>query len=162
MILIGLGSSLPFCALPPQQVIGAAISAINVFAPVCARSRLFASPAWPDPSDPAFANAVIAVEWGGDPETLLAALHRVEDAFGRIRSAKNAPRTLDLDLLAFNDERRPPGGGLTLPHPALAARDFVLAPLADIAPDWRHPDTGMTPGQMLAALENRTAEPVSG
>jgi 2-amino-4-hydroxy-6-hydroxymethyldihydropteridine diphosphokinase len=82
---------------------------------------------------------------------LLELLHAIETAFGRVRSRPNAPRPLDLDLLAYGDAIMT-GQGLELPHPRLAARRFVLEPLAEIVPGWRHPVTGQTPGQMLAAL----------
>lgn len=154
MILIGLGSSLPFCGSPPQEILRLAIRAIGRFAPVAAVSRFYASPAWPDPSDPPFVNAAISVESGLSPEAMLAALHEVENAFGRSRVRKNAPRTLDLDLLAHGRfaGRGPTGRGPILPHPRLAERDFVLAPLCDIAPDWISPASGLTPRQMRAAL----------
>ena len=159
MILIGLGSSLPFCGSAPQEILRLAIRSIGRFAPVSAVSRFYASPAWPDPSDPPFVNAAIAVATGLAPEALLAALHEVEDAFGRRRGKKNAPRTLDLDLLAYGrlTGRGPSGRGPALPHPRIAERDFVLAPLCDIAPDWVSPATGLTPVQMLAALGRASA-----
>ena len=151
---------MPFCDMPPAEVVTTAITAVGVFVPVTSRSRLYASPAWPDPSDPAFVNAVIAVDWAGPPVRLLDRLHRVEAAFGRVRSLKNAPRTLDLDLLAFGEEisAEPP----ILPHPGLESRDFVLAPLCDIAPDWRSPASGRSARQMLEGLEKCAARPVSG
>lgn len=151
---------MPFCDMPPADVVSSAITAIGVFAPVTARSRLYASPAWPDPSDPDFVNAVIAVEWPGEPARLLESLHRVEAAFGRVRSKKNAPRTLDLDLLAFGEEIS--AEAPVLPHPRLESRDFVLAPLCDIAPDWRSPASGRSAREMLDALEKCAARPISG
>lgn len=167
MILIGLGSSLPFCGSAPQETLRLAIRAIGRFAPVSAVSRFYASTAWPNPSDPPFVNAAIAVTSRLSPDALLAALHQVEDAFGRKRGKKNAPRTLDLDLLAYGrlagtwfSGGGSAGTGLILPHPRMAARDFVLAPLCDIAPDWVSPATGLTPCQMLAALSAVTAVPI--
>lgn len=163
MILIGLGSSLQFCGSAPQEILRLAIPSIACFAPVSAISRFYVSPAWPDPSDPPFVNAAIAVATGLSPDALLAALHDVEDAFGRRRGRKNAPRTLDLDLLAYGRLTgcSPTGRGPTLPHPGMADRDFVLAPLCDIAPDWVSPATGLTPRQMLAALGRVTAAPIA-
>jgi 2-amino-4-hydroxy-6-hydroxymethyldihydropteridine diphosphokinase len=85
-------------------------------------------------------------------------LHRIESDYGRTRSAKrNAPRTLDLDLIDYDGrvEEGPP----LLPHPRLADRAFVLIPLSDIAPDWRHPVTGHSVTELVAALreESRAA-----
>lgn len=155
MILIGLGSSLPLCGSPPEEIFRLAIRAIENFAPVSAVSRFYASPAWPDPSDPSFVNAAISVSTDLSAEDLMAALHEVEAAFGRRRGRKNAPRTLDLDLLSYRAlvGKGPSGRGPVLPHPRIAERDFVLAPLSDIAPDWVCPSTGKTPREMLSALK---------
>jgi len=163
MILIGLGSSLPFCGSAPQETLRLAIRAIGRFAPVSAVAKFYASQAWPNPSDPPFVNTSIAVTGRLSPEVLLAALHQVEDAFGRKRGKKNAPRTLDLDLLAYGRLTASGlgGTGLMLPHPRMAERDFVLAPLCDIAPDWVSPATGLTPRQMLASLSRVTVVPIA-
>lgn len=113
-------------------------------------SSLYGSPAWPNPADPPFVNAALGLLSAPPPATLLAALHGIEAAFGRRRALKNAPRTLDLDLLAYGGLRS--DGPLLLPHPGLESRDFVLAPLAEIAPDFRSPASGRTIAGLLAAL----------
>jgi 2-amino-4-hydroxy-6-hydroxymethyldihydropteridine diphosphokinase len=106
-----------------------------------------------------------------EPEEILAALHRIEARFGRERISRWAGRTLDIDLLAVGDlvapdsatfsywQNLPPSeqariapDKLILPHPRLAERAFVLVPLADVAPQWRHPVTGQSVTEMLAAL----------
>lgn len=103
-------------------------------------SRLWRSLAWPDPADPPFVNAVMQVETPMQPVELMQVLHDVEDEAGRVRDGRrNAPRILDLDLLAYgrtvlNDE-----SGLILPHPRAADRAFVMGPLSEILPDWIHP-----------------------
>jgi 2-amino-4-hydroxy-6-hydroxymethyldihydropteridine diphosphokinase len=162
MILIAIGSSLPFCGSAPQETVARAIRAIGQIGPVAAVSRFYESPAWPDASDPAFINAAIALGDAPPAPELMAVLHAVEAAFGRRRDRRNAPRTLDLDLIAYRqlvvDESA--GGGLVLPHPGIAARDFVLAPLFDIAPDWVHPVTGRTVREMLGRLDVVTAIPL--
>ena len=108
---------------------------------VVARSSWWMSMAWPDPSDPPFLNGVAFVRSAHDAHGLMAALGRIEDAFGRERGRKNAPRTLDLDLIAYG---RLSGEteGLIVPHPRAAERLFVMGPVAEIAPDWRHPTSG--------------------
>ena len=107
----------------------------------------------PASDQPWYQNAVIEVATELSPHKLLATLHEVEEAFGRGRSGANAARMIDLDLLDFRGEIAPESPGrATLPHPRLATRGFVLRPLADLAPDWRHPVTGEPIQGLLAAL----------
>ncbi|MEI9889458.1 MAG: 2-amino-4-hydroxy-6-hydroxymethyldihydropteridine diphosphokinase [Caulobacteraceae bacterium] len=84
------------------------------------------------------------------PEAALEALHRIEAAFGRDRGAANAPRTLDLDLIALGRTVRE-GPSIVLPHPRAGERLFVMGPLAEIAPDWRHPLTGQSAEKLASA-----------
>ena len=110
---------------------------------VIARSGWWRSAAWPDPAEPAYRNGVVLVETDLSPRDTLDALHAIEREFGRARHEINAARTLDLDLIAFGrlvvDEP-----GLTVPHPRAHERLFVIGPLAEIAPAWRHPLSGET------------------
>ena len=110
---------------------------------VLARSSWWRSAAWPDPADPPFVNGVAIVSTAHDPHVLMATLGRLEEAFGRERGRVNAPRTLDLDLIAYG---RLSGDldGLILPHPRAAERLFVMGPMAEIAPAWIHPTAGKT------------------
>ena len=88
---------------------------------------------------PLFANAVIAIETGLSPEQLLRELAQIEDNMGRVRAEANGPRVIDLDILIFGDEEIA-SDELTVPHPGLLERDFVVTPLLDIAPRLRLPD----------------------
>ena len=105
-------------------------------AALLARSSDYATPPWGEANQPRFINACIEIETALDPHALLFTLQKVEQKFGRDRSKEHrwGPRTLDLDLIAYDDVRldRPE---LTLPHPRLFERAFVLVPLAEIAPD---------------------------
>src|ERR1700736_2988934 len=101
-----------------------------------ARSSDYATPPWGDEHQDRFINACVEIETSLDPHALLFTLHRIEKKFGRDRSNEKrwGPRTLDLDLIAYDDVslQKPE---LTLPHPRLFERAFVLVPLAEIAPD---------------------------
>ena len=151
MILISLGANLPSSAGPPAATLKAALDRLEEQGvKILSVSSFYESPAWPDPAEPAFINAVAAIETALPPAALLALLHRVEAQFGRTRSRPNAPRSLDLDLLDYDGLATEEG--LTLPHPRIAERGFVLVPLAEIAPGWRHPVTGARAGDLASAL----------
>jgi 2-amino-4-hydroxy-6-hydroxymethyldihydropteridine diphosphokinase len=111
------------------------------------------------PPQPRYLNAVLEVETTRTPESLLGLLREVEQRAGRTRDLRWGPRTLDLDLLLFDDRivRTP---GLTLPHPAMAWRRFVLAPLAELRPDLPVPGTDSTVGRLLAEAPELDIAPI--
>lgn len=117
-------------------------------------SRLYRTPAWGRTEQPDFINAVALVDTTMPARELLDALLAIERSFGRVRldGERWGPRTLDLDLIDYHGliRRDPPP---VLPHPGIAERIFVLAPIAEIAPDWRHPETGLTAAAMLRRLD---------
>lgn len=158
MILLGLGSNLPTAAYGgPRENCEAALAALAAEGvAILRRSRWYESAPVPPSDQPWFVNGVAAVATGLSPEACLALCHRIERRFGRERRQKNASRTLDLDLLAWDDRRLEGGSaGVTVPHPRLHERAFVLLPLAEVvAPDWRHPTLGLT----LEALIRRLAQ----
>jgi 2-amino-4-hydroxy-6-hydroxymethyldihydropteridine diphosphokinase len=98
-----------------------------------------------------FLNAAVAGEFEGTARELLATLLTLERQHGRERPHAGAARTLDLDLIFFGEERVEESG-LVVPHPRFRDRRFVLAPLADVAPDWRDPVTGLTVRELLERL----------
>jgi 2-amino-4-hydroxy-6-hydroxymethyldihydropteridine diphosphokinase len=151
MILIALGANLPFRGSPPAQTLRAALETLgdNGIATVKV-SCFYETEAWPNPADPPFVNAVVAVRTSRQPIELLRALHEIESIYGRVRGETNVPRTLDLDILDYDG--RIEAGPPILPHPRLSARGFVLVPLADVAPGWCHPVTGKSVSQLLDAL----------
>lgn len=151
MIVIALGGNLPSHVGLPQQTLKAALAFLSQQGVnVVAVSSYYVTPAWPDPSEPFYVNAVAQIQTELTPAVLMQLLHETETAFGRVRSTRNAARTLDLDLLDY--ESRVEAGPPRLPHPRIAERAFVLTPLADVAPSWRHPQTGRTAQELLAAL----------
>ncbi len=151
MIVIALGANLPSRAGAPRETLKAALDELSRSGVrIDAVSFYCVTKAWPDPADPPFVNAVARIATTLLPADLMELLHQVETKFGRRRAAKNAPRTLDLDLLDYDG--RIESGPPRLPHPRLSERGFVLVPLEDIAPGWRHPVTGQTVAALIAAL----------
>ena len=155
---IALGSNVAGRFASPADAVEAAIRAIQCAEIIqISRSRLYRSPAWPDPADPEFVNAMISVETSLAPDALLSRLHSIEVEFGRERREVNAPRTLDLDIVDYAGRISTPGESPMLPHPRLSDRAFVLLPLAEIAPDWRHPVTGTRIADLIRALPDPQA-----
>ena len=141
MIFIAVGANLPSARFgPPKATCEAALMAINSNkVKVLRRSRWYRSAPVPVSRQPDFINGVAELETTLSPEALLEQLHRIEDNLGRVRRETNEARAIDLDIIAYNDlvteaDQRP-----TLPHPRMHERAFVVIPLLEIAPNWRHP-----------------------
>jgi 2-amino-4-hydroxy-6-hydroxymethyldihydropteridine diphosphokinase len=155
---IALGSNLG----NREETLAAATNRLGRLGRVQACSSLYETEPVGFHNQPAFLNAVLALETKLEPLPLLHALLTIEKELGRDRSqgVVNGPRTLDLDLLLMGDLLLE-GKELTLPHPALVRRRFVLAPLAEIAPHLRHPQRNQTIAELLARLpddgENRVS-----
>lgn len=155
-IFVGLGANLGDAAAS----IRAAVAALGGLPQtrLIAASFLYRS-APVDADGPDYVNAVAELRSEIDPETLLAQLQGLEQRFGRERPYRHAPRTLDLDLLSYG-ERRLVSATLTLPHPRMHLRRFVLAPLVDVAPGCRLAD-GRTATQALAASTDPPVERIA-
>lgn len=157
MILLGLGGNLPHIKFgAPQDTLEVALETLEARgARAAKRSRWYRTAPVPDVGQPSYTNAVAELETTLDPGDLLALLLAVEAEFGRVRSARNASRSIDLDLLAYHDHIRwaeAAPEGLEIPHPRLHERAFVLVPLAEIAPSWRHPVFGTNVSDLIAGL----------
>ncbi|MFL6845507.1 MAG: 2-amino-4-hydroxy-6-hydroxymethyldihydropteridine diphosphokinase [Allosphingosinicella sp.] len=148
---IALGSNRRSRHGSPAATVRAAASAIGAKS----LSSVHLTPAF-GPAGRSFANAAALVESDLDPPALLARLKQVERDFGRRRGRRWGPRVLDLDIVLWS-EGAWATGGLIVPHPEYRNRDFVLAPLAEIAPGWRDPLTGATIRQLRHRLACRGA-----
>ena len=131
---IGMGSNQASQAGSPEATLAAAAERLESLGRIAARSSLYSTEPVGFADQPRFLNAVIALETDLDPHALLQELLRIELEFGRDRSAgvRNRPRTLDLDILIYGDQRISEPG-LEIPHPRMEERDFVLIPLLELA-----------------------------
>jgi 2-amino-4-hydroxy-6-hydroxymethyldihydropteridine diphosphokinase len=154
MILIGLGSNVDGPWGTPRETVLRALRVLDEWPTrLLKASQLIVSAPFGKTNQPPFVNAVVLIDTHLPPEGLMRHLHAVEREAGRRRRQRWGPRTLDLDLLDYHGLiRRYP---LILPHPGISERDFVLAPLAEIAPRWRHP---INRKSALAMLHRRHAK----
>lgn len=177
---LGLGANLPRGSQTPEMTIKAAIKALEGTSfKVTNCSGFYVTKPVPLTDQPDFINCVVVGETDVPPKDLLDICHKVEARFGRERHDRWSARTLDIDILAVADTVLPSPGEwqdivsssadgsvppLTLPHPRLHERAFVLQPLAEIAPDWLHPQLGQTSKELLQALsmsDRRSVRPFS-
>jgi 2-amino-4-hydroxy-6-hydroxymethyldihydropteridine diphosphokinase len=150
-VVVALGSNLAGDFASSEALLEAALALFpQAGLPVLARSAWWRSAAWPDPAGPEYRNGVAIVEAKGGPRGVLEALLCMEEQLRRSRGQRNAPRTLDLDLIAFG-RQVVEAPDLVLPHPRAHDRRFVMGPLAEIAPAWRHPVSGRTAAELAAS-----------
>lgn len=151
--LIAFGGNLPWRDIAPEALMPKMLDALD--APdlrIVARSSLWRTPAWPDPSGPEYVNGAARIDTSLSPGDLLDRLHGTERSFGRQRDGdRNQSRTLDLDIIDYGG-RVVTNERLSLPHPRASQRAFVLLPLREVVPDWRDPVSGQGIDALIAAL----------
>ncbi|MDF2366010.1 2-amino-4-hydroxy-6-hydroxymethyldihydropteridine diphosphokinase [Sneathiella sp.] len=156
MILIGLGANMPHPDYSdPLNTLTEVVRRFRGVLHVARQSSWYRSAPVPASDQPWFVNAVLAVETDMSEDDLLQMLHKIERDFGRIRRQRWEARVLDLDLLAYHDritENQDQLAGPVLPHPHMQERAFVLAPIHEIAPGWRHPVSGLRASELLKML----------
>ncbi len=153
MILIGVGGNLPSTLGGPLATCQAALARLDAGGvKVEAVSPWYETAPVPVSDQPWFVNAVARVATALSPADLLQLMHDVEADLGRIRTVRNAARVVDLDLLAYGDMVNTGPEAPLLPHPRLHERAFVLLPLRDVAPNWRHPALGLGVAELIARL----------
>jgi len=155
VILIGIGGNQESARFgPPRETLSAALAAVREQGvKILTRSGWYLTEPVPRSDQPWFVNAVVSLATELGAKDLLNALQATERQFGRVRGEPNAPRILDLDILDYQGEVMDTTS-LVLPHPRLHERRFVLIPIAEIAPDWRHPILELTAVQLLAQLSS--------
>jgi 2-amino-4-hydroxy-6-hydroxymethyldihydropteridine diphosphokinase len=157
MIVIAFGSNLPGPWGTPRQTIERAVQALAAEGVVLVQlSTVLETAPYGKPNQPDFVNAVAVVATHKSPDALMRSLHMIERRAGRKRGRRWGPRTLDLDLIDYHGLVRRKASlditPLVLPHPGLSLRSFVLEPMAEIAPRWRHPITRQTAKEALRQL----------
>lgn len=170
--LVLIGSNQRWSEYTPKHILKKVITTFyqqNLY--VRSVSRFFETPAFPAGSGPNFANAALEIRVNGDADSVLETFHQIEHDMGRLRDARWAPRTVDIDLISYGSQILPDAqtqrawmdlpldqqmalapDRLIVPHPRMHERAFVLGPLMDIAPDWVHPVIGLSVRQMYDAL----------
>lgn len=147
-VFIALGSNLG----DRRGNLDRALHAMDAIVHVTARSSIYETDPAYVADQPSFLNMVVAGETGLHAEPLLSELKRIEADVGRVPTRRNGPRVIDLDILYYGDQVMDTGR-LIVPHPRIAERLFVLEPLCEIAPDWRHPVSNRTSRELLAGLK---------
>ena len=158
---IALGANLPSRLGTPRENLDEAVAQIGALGRVLAVSSYLATEPEIYTAQPDFVNAALVLETELEPLELMRALLGIEVAMGRVRTGvpPKGPRVIDLDLIFFDDLAME-SEELTLPHPGVAERKFVLAPLKEIAAEWSHPRTGLSVGKMLERFSGATPPPV--
>ena len=159
-IILAIGANLPGIFKTPRETCGAALFELEKNGvKIVERSSWYRSAPVPVSNQPWFINAVVAVQTHLKSGDLLDLLLFTEERLGRTRSSTNQPRVVDLDLIAYKNQvgtlKTPSGNHLTIPHPRLHQRKFVLLPIFDIASDWCHPVSQTTITELINKLSEK-------
>ena len=154
MIFIGLGANLPSPVHgSPKATLQAALDGLHGdMVKITRQSQWYRSAPVPISDQPWYINGIAQIQTSLPPAELLARLAEIEADFGRVRIERNAARVIDLDLIAYHDFVSDPDDPVQVPHPRMAERAFVILPLAELAPEWRHPVTGQPIAEIREAL----------
>jgi len=151
MILVSFGANLPSHYGSPETTISLALEQMKKYGiKVIKFSNLYLTISEPNNNHPKYVNAVADIETDLSPVKLLDQLLSIEKIYGRVRSYKNAPRSLDIDILSYNNLIRKDNP--ILPHPRLHERAFVLVPMKEVAPNWTHPESGLYINDLILKL----------
>ncbi|TQV66472.1 2-amino-4-hydroxy-6-hydroxymethyldihydropteridine diphosphokinase [Aliiroseovarius halocynthiae] len=179
--MVLLGSNVTYALNESAELVRDAVKCLSARGlRITSISPYYSTACFPEGAGPDFINVAAQLEVESDPDQILSELHQVEDLFGRERPSRWAQRSLDIDLIAYDDRIAPnrqtflhwmnlplerqmkeTPDQLILPHPRLQDRSFALIPLADVAPDWRHPVLGKTIKEMADALSDDAKNEVS-
>ena len=158
MVLLGLGSNLTSNYGDRFTNIDLAISGLNGYGIIVKKkSSYYETPSYPNKNNPKFINIVIEVETQLPPEDLASVLIFIEERLGRKRGEKNDPRTCDIDIIDYKNKIlnfKYKDLDFTVPHEKLIYRNFVLFPLQEISPNWKHPKTNELIGALIDNLSN--------
>ena len=158
MIFLGLGSNLPSKYGDTFANINLAISSLEAYGiKVIKRSSFYKTPSYPDRKNPKFINVVILVKTNLPPIDLMSILIFIEEKLERKRGKKNDPRTCDIDIIDYNNQilnLKYNNSGFTVPHNELTSRNFVLFPLQEISPMWKHPKTKESISNLIQKLNS--------
>ena len=145
MVILGIGSNLPSSYGDRFKNIEIAISYLNKYKiEVIKKSSFYETPSYPDITNPKFINVVIEVKTDLNPTELVSVLLFIEDMLQRVRVKKNDPRTCDIDIIDYKQKNmnfKYENLDFVVPHEKLSNRNFVLFPLREILPEWKHPKT---------------------
>ena len=160
MKILALGSNLSFENSSPKENIEKAYEAlIKKEIKILKKSLIYKSEAYPNKNDPEFCNSAISIDTNLSPDKLLSVILEIEETYGRKRYIKNSPRTLDIDIISFDDQIIDEEN-LKIPHPHIQKRLFVLFPVLDLDKNWKHPQLLKSAEDMIKEFDQKSLNSV--